>query len=191
MRTLPTLVAGLGLAVSAAAQWPCDSLVQASFIASPGPDGTVHFQNTSAGTPAPTSWYWSFGDGGTSTLASPAHTYTQPGTYTACLVLVSGNCFDSTCTALTIGSGPSPCDGLNAGFQVTTDGLEASFHTSGSPNGQVYSWSFGDGTSGQGPAPAHTYASGGQYHACLTVWTWDPATQDTCFADHCEWVVVQ
>ncbi|MBS1582033.1 MAG: PKD domain-containing protein, partial [Bacteroidetes bacterium] len=105
--------------------------------------------------------------------------------------LVSGNCFDSTCTALTIGSGPSPCDGLNAGFQVTTEGLEASFYTSGSPNGQVYSWSFGDGTSGQGPAPAHTYASGGQYHACLTVWTWDPATQDTCFADHCEWVVVQ
>ncbi|HEX2617504.1 MAG TPA: PKD domain-containing protein, partial [Flavobacteriales bacterium] len=37
----------------------------------------------------------------------------------------------------------------------------------------------------------HTYAQPGQYHACLVVWSWDPTTQDSCFADHCEWVTIQ
>ncbi|ABS55305.1 PKD domain containing protein [Methanoregula boonei 6A8] len=59
----------------------------ASFTASPtsgnGPL-TVQFTDTSIN--SPTMWYWDFGDGSSAgTTASPAHTYTDPGTYTVTL----------------------------------------------------------------------------------------------------------
>ena len=43
----------------------------------------VAFSDQSSGTP--TSWSWTFGDGGTSTAQNPAHTYTAAGTYTVSL----------------------------------------------------------------------------------------------------------
>jgi len=44
---------------------------------------TVQFTDTS--TNSPTSWVWSFGDGGTSTFQNPAHTFTSAGSYTVSL----------------------------------------------------------------------------------------------------------
>ena len=44
---------------------------------------TVQFTDSSSNTP--TSWAWTFGDGGTSTLKSPQHTYTTTGFYTVML----------------------------------------------------------------------------------------------------------
>ncbi|HTS19741.1 MAG TPA: glycosyl hydrolase family 28 protein [Verrucomicrobiae bacterium] len=35
---------------------------------------------------SPTAWYWTFGDGGTSTVESPTYTYVTPGRYTAALI---------------------------------------------------------------------------------------------------------
>jgi len=40
---------------------------------------TVEFIDRSSG--PPTSWDWNFGDGGTSTLQNPVHTYSGPGVY--------------------------------------------------------------------------------------------------------------
>jgi PKD repeat protein len=45
---------------------------------------TVQFTDQS--TNNPTSWSWSFGDGGSSTQQNPAHTYTKPGFYTVSLI---------------------------------------------------------------------------------------------------------
>ncbi len=51
--------------------------------------------------------------------------------------------------------------------------LEVTFETTASrdPDGAIvsYEWDFGDGTSGTGPEPAHTYTSGGRYFPKLTV----------------------
>lgn len=51
--------------------------------------------------------------------------------------------------------------------------LDATFDGSGSydPDGDpiTYSWDFGDGTTGTGVMPTHTYASAGYYDVCLTV----------------------
>ena len=45
----------------------------------------VSFQDLSGGTP--TSWQWTFGDGGTSSAQNPSHTYTTPGTYDVTLTI--------------------------------------------------------------------------------------------------------
>ncbi len=54
-------------------------------------NATVQFRDTSSY--APTAWQWSFGDGTTSSLPNPSHTYAQPGTYT--VALQAGNSFGS------------------------------------------------------------------------------------------------
>jgi PKD repeat protein len=43
----------------------------------------VVFSDLSTG--APNSWFWTFGDGGTSTAQNPTHTYTTAGTFTVTL----------------------------------------------------------------------------------------------------------
>jgi PKD repeat protein len=43
-------------------------------------------QFTDGSTNSPTSWNWTFGDGGTSPLQDPSYTYTTAGTYTASLI---------------------------------------------------------------------------------------------------------
>jgi Zn-dependent metalloprotease len=43
-------------------------------------DGTIQFTDKSSS--SPTSWAWDFGDGGTSTVQNPSHTYAAAGTYT-------------------------------------------------------------------------------------------------------------
>ena len=56
---------------------------------------TVTF--TDATTNGPTSWSWSFGDGGTSTARSPRHTYTTGGSFTVALTATNAVGSD-TCT---------------------------------------------------------------------------------------------
>lgn len=43
------------------------------------------------------SYVWYFGDGDTSTLQYPTHTYSQPGQYFVCLKVTSGSCSSTYC----------------------------------------------------------------------------------------------
>lgn len=43
------------------------------------------------------SYQWDFGDGTTSTLAAPSHTYSSIGLYTVCLTVSSGTCSNTYC----------------------------------------------------------------------------------------------
>jgi PKD repeat protein len=67
----------------------------------------VSFTDQSTG--APTSWSWTFGDGGTSTSQNPSHTYSAAGTYTVSLTATNANGSNTlTRTGLiTVGS-PAP-----------------------------------------------------------------------------------
>jgi PKD repeat protein len=64
------------------------------FVATPTsgiPPLTVQFTDTTIGTPS--SWNWNFGDGTTTTLQNPSHTYTAIGDYT--VTLTTTNVFGS------------------------------------------------------------------------------------------------
>ena len=43
------------------------------------------------------SYFWDFGDGNTSTLASPSHTYATTSMYTVCLTVSNGSCSNTYC----------------------------------------------------------------------------------------------
>jgi len=112
-----------------------------------------------------TAWHWDFGDGTTSALREPVHTFTTPGTYTIHLTAFGCGRGDHS-VDLTVLAPPqaafthtpaSACAGGPISFTDLTAGAV----------GQV--WDFGDGGTSGLAAPTHAYASGGTYTVTLTV----------------------
>ena len=71
---------------------PAQPAVQAAFsisATSPVTGSVVAFTDQSSGTPS--SWSWTFGDGGTSSLRNPTHVYNTPGLYTVTLTTWNGS----------------------------------------------------------------------------------------------------
>ncbi len=57
-----------------------------------------------------TSWFWDFGDGNTSTLQNPTHTYTSADTFTVCLTVIgTAGCEASICRTVIV----NPFVGMN------------------------------------------------------------------------------
>ncbi|MBT8507249.1 hypothetical protein AZH53_02240 [Methanomicrobiaceae archaeon CYW5] len=143
---------------------------------------TVRFTDTS--TNEPDSWYWTFGDGLTSTEQNPVHQYKKPGTYSVSLT-VSNDAGSSKKTmditvlkfALTPTPTPEPTpeNDITADFSadVTSGSLPLTIAFAGQSTGNPlsYKWDFGDGTPTSGEKdPVHTYISKGFYTVTLTVW---------------------
>ena len=93
--------------------------------------------------PAGTSWNWTFGDGGSSTLQNPTHTYASPGTYNVTLVSTSaGGCIDTVVNPVTV----FPLPAINAGAdQTICAGASTTLSASG---GTTYTWNPGGNTGG-------------------------------------------
>jgi PKD repeat protein len=117
---------------------------------------------------------WTFGDGSTGSGVSPTHTYTTAQTYTATLTVTDTYGLTGSSTATVTISNPIQPPTANAGGPYTgTAGTAITFNGSGSsdPQGQTltYAWDFGDGTTGSGVRPTHTYSTAGTYTVRLTV----------------------
>jgi PKD repeat protein len=81
----PITIAGNYLGVSSKTDsFTSMSIPTSSFISSVN-NLTVQFNDTSTGLLP--SWSWNFGDGSTSTLQNPTHTYNSPGTYQVSLTV--------------------------------------------------------------------------------------------------------
>ncbi len=118
---------------------------------------------------------WQFGDGATSTLPSPTHTYTAAGNYTATLTVTdTAGCSNTISKVLAIAAAPmvnftSSAPGCSQTSVTFTDLTTVS-------TGYISSrtWNFGDGTSqtftfpDAGPV-THTYAFAGTFNVTLTV----------------------
>lgn len=122
----------------------------------------------------PTQWLWTFGDGGTSTVQNPQHTYTLPGTYQVCLTATSICGTTQQCEQLTVS-----CAAPQANFNFQPNGLQYSFQDQSSNQPTQWLWTFGDGATSTQQFPAHTYALPGNYQVCLTAVSLCGSTQ-TC-----------
>jgi PKD repeat protein len=129
-----------------------------------------------------TSYEWDFGDGGTGSGATIAHTYSAPGTYTAKLTVTDDD--GATATATRTIDVAQPNAPPTASFAATpTSGtvpVNVAFDATGSTDadGSIasYAWTFGDGNEAIGSAPSHTYTAAGTYTVTLTVTDDDGAT---------------
>ncbi len=142
---------------------------------------TVDFTDGSFSDEGDISYYWTFGDGSTSNEANPAHIYSEPGTYTSCLIIeTTGGCVADKCETIVIG-GDIFCE---ADFDYTVDGLTVHFtNASVSGPGDIisYEWSFGDAGSSTFDNPTHTYAVEGTYNVCLEIITADGCVDVICY----------
>ncbi len=144
--------------------------VMAAFAASPTttcPYNSVSFSNQSTG--GASSYFWDFGDGQTSTLTNPSHSYDQAGRYTVSLTAngPSGSDTETKADYITVSSMP----GAQFIASPTSGGapLTVSF-TDQSSNATSWAWNFGDGaTSGQ-QHPTHTYINPGDYTVVLSAY---------------------
>ncbi len=130
---------------------------------------TVSFADSSYGSTTPTNWSWSFGDGITSSLQSPLHTYLQAGTYVVCLSVYTPftNCQSTFCDSIVVGN----MGNCSAYFTHLIDSLnpnEINLLDSSSVGTTSWQWDFGDGNTSNSQNPSHIYSNAGNYVVCLT-----------------------
>lgn len=113
-------------------------------------------------------WSWNFGDGGSSTLQNPSHTYLAPGNYSVTLIASStGSCADTVTNIITVFPLPivkfkadTVCQGDSTSF------FNLSYINTGNITG--WHWDFGDGDTSSLKNPSHIYSAAGNYTVTLT-----------------------
>ncbi len=120
------------------------------------------------------SYLWGFGDGGSSTVQNPSHTYLGEGNYTVGLTVVDEYGCKANVSKENIVSATNP---LEVSFSASqTEACAApmstdftSSITNGTPT--EFEWDFGDGTKSSDLNPSHTYTVDGAYTVSLTAKT--------------------
>lgn len=119
-------------------------------------------------------YLWDFGDGNTSTVQNPSHTYVDNGTYTVTLTITDDCGSDTFTTTVTVNNG---CTDPVASFSQS--GTEPTFtftNTSTSGANTTYNWDMGDGNMHTTMDVNHTYTANNTYTVTLIV-------TDDCGAD--------
>ncbi|MBL0341053.1 MAG: PKD domain-containing protein [Bacteroidetes bacterium] len=134
-----------------------------SVIVSPCGPYTVNFNN---GTLNVASYLWDFGDGTTSTLQNPVHTFANPGTYTISLLLISINgCQTSLSTTITVGH----LNPITVSDDMVCQGDAINFGLSPLNAFTSALWNFGDGNTSAVMQPTHTYTTSGTFNVSVTL----------------------
>jgi PKD repeat protein len=114
-------------------------------------------------------WSWSFGDGASSSQASPRHLYASAGTFTVALTVSGPNGADTKTRVGLISVqdlAPLAAFGVAPATGVAPLAVQFDDRSSGLVDG--WTWNFGDGTSSNERNPKHTYSSVGPYTVQLT-----------------------
>jgi len=145
---------------------------------------TIQFTDLSTGTTGP--WAWSFGDGTSSTLQYPTHTFSQEGYYPVSLTIGdSSTCLDMiTQTVHVIDSTGGGCEASFEAYPDSTGGLTVYFYDQSLGNILYWSWNFDDPASGMNNVstiqnPVHIYTQAGTYLVCLSIQGVDSSCYDT------------
>ncbi|PKK83160.1 MAG: hypothetical protein CVT49_10145 [candidate division Zixibacteria bacterium HGW-Zixibacteria-1] len=129
----------------------------------------VQFTDLSVPMSGITEWFWSFGDGGSSTEQNPYHEYTTIGEFDVMLKISDGINYDSL---------------VVPGYITSQEGITTNFegfpHTGKAPLtvmfepiltgiANAYFWDFGDGNTSTEMNPVHIYTTQGKFNVKLRV----------------------
>lgn len=148
---------------------PFNVSIHASSTSGPQPLAASFTTTVSGGTP-PYHFYWSFGDGATSTEQNPAHVYLGSGIFQVQLMVT-----DNQNQVRTTGVYMEVIPKLNVDIIASSTSGEAplTVEFSGSATGgeapYLYVWDFGDGSVSTDVNPSHVYEDAREYQASLQV----------------------
>jgi len=124
-------------------------------------------------------WYWDFGDGGSSVLQNPVHSYSTAGIYNIMLIVSNDlGCYDTIMHSLPVYELPEA---------VFTATIVCESHTThftdfSLPNaGSIISWfwNFGDGYTSNQQHPSHIFPGAGTYNVVLRIENDNGCVDDT------------
>src|SRR3989475_447841 len=111
-----------------------------------------------------TDYAWTLGDGATGSGTQVAHSFAQPGSYQASVTVTDTNGGTASgSVSVTISNIQVTASGTPASGNTDTSFAFSATATGGGGDPFAYSWDFGDGQSGVGPAVSHRYPSSGNY----------------------------
>ncbi|MBN4051910.1 PKD domain-containing protein [Cytophagaceae bacterium AH-315-L13] len=130
--------------------------------------------------------FWEFGDGYSSSLRYPHHTYDESGNYEVCLTVSNDTtgCMVKICKTVTIIIDTSVCISDFQFFYLADDTVK--FRNISIGNFTRVYWDLGDGTVSNLSNPKHKYVDYGDYDVCLTVFN----DVDSCIDQSCQIVEI-
>jgi gliding motility-associated-like protein len=113
---------------------------------------------------------WDFGDGNTGSGSSTNHTYQSDGNYDVTLIVESNDgCFDTISKPAIAEVYPLPVASFTS-TKISSLGKTATMQYNDQSTGaNQWDWYFGDGNTGSGSSPTHTYSDTGTYTTLLVV----------------------
>ena len=131
---------------------------------------TVQFDST-GGASNIDSYFWEFGDAGTSIDPDPQHIYTQAGNYTVRLTVTGAGGETSSEAQVAVSDAvviAPPVAGFSANPPTGTANEAVQFTNTTTGDATAFAWDFGDGQSSTERDPAHAFANPGDYTVTLT-----------------------
>jgi len=144
-------------------------------------DLNVAFKDQSAG--SPTSWFWDFGNGQTSSLQNPVATYTAGGKYTVRLIVKTAieDDYEEKTNYITVFTSPQ-ANFLVSGNDSGCAPVQTSFKDISTVFGTTinsWSWNFGDAGTSTQQNPIYTYNAAGNYDVTLIIQTTQGCSSST------------
>jgi gliding motility-associated-like protein len=129
---------------------------------------TINFTDLSSS--GVSSWVWDFGDGNSSTLQNPTHSYSAAGSYTVTLVASNGLVSLTEVKTNYILINPLPQPSFTLSNPPCTVPASVNVVSVQPSSGVTYSWNFGNGQTSTSQTPTGiNYTSEGSYTVSLTV----------------------
>lgn len=116
------------------------------------------------------SYQWNFGDGGTSALPNPVHTYNSSGAYAVTLIVTTaGGCTDTLRMDSAVVAGVKPNAQFTANPRDVCAFTDIQFTDQSTGAITQWQWFFGDGGGSNQPNPTYQYSDTGYFNVMLVV----------------------